>query len=134
MEIKMGITNKKIGYLYLTLIVLLAIFFTVSGFMEITKNPSTYPKTLRMGYPPYFIMTLGIIKIAGAVALLIPNLKRLKEWAFAGFTFDVIFAFVSGRAIESNADCFKSVIVFCVLMITYYLFRKIETPSMMVYA
>ncbi|TRW99918.1 DoxX family protein [Flavobacterium gawalongense] len=116
--------NKKGAYLYWSLLILLAIFFAISGFMEITKNPSTYPKTLRMGYPPYFILTLGITKIAGVIALLIPNLKRLKEWAFAGFTFDVIFAFISGRAINSNADCIKSAIVFCILMLTYFLFLK----------
>lgn len=127
MQIQKKTSNKKIVYLYWTLIILLAIFFTISGFMEITKNPSTYPKTLRMGYPPYFILTLGIIKIAGVIALLIPNLKRLKEWAFAGFTFDVIFAFISGSSISSYADCIKAVIVFCILMLTYYLFIKIES-------
>jgi hypothetical protein len=47
-----------------------------------------------MGYPPYFILTLGIAKIIGVIALLTPNLKRIKESAFAGFTFDVIFAFI----------------------------------------
>ncbi|MFV5703410.1 DoxX family protein [Flavobacterium sp. XS2P12] len=119
--------NKKITYFYWSLLILLAVFFAISGFMEITKNPSTYPKTLRMGYPPYFILTLGIAKIAGVIALLIPNLKRLKEWAIAGFTFDVIFAFISGRSIDSNADCIKAVIVFCVLMLTYFLFLKRES-------
>lgn len=119
--------NKKITYLYWSLLILLAVFFAISGFMEITKNPSTYPKTLRMGYPPYFILTLGIAKIAGVIALLIPNLKRLKEWAIAGFTFDVIFAFISGRSIDSNADCIKAVIVFCVLILTYYLFLRKES-------
>ncbi|MDI5950368.1 DoxX family protein [Flavobacterium sp. LB2P84] len=119
--------NKKITYFYWSLLILLAVFFAISGFMEITKNPSTYPKTLRMGYPPYFILTLGIAKIAGVVALLIPNLKRLKEWAIAGFTFDVIFAFISGRAINSNADCIKAVIVFCVLILTYFLLLKRES-------
>lgn len=116
--------NKKIIYLYWALVILVAIFFTVSGFMEITKNAFVYPKTLKMGYPPYFIMALGISKIAGVIALLIPNLKRLKEWAFAGFTFDVVFAFISGRAIDSNADCLKAAIVFCVLMLTYFLFLE----------
>ncbi|MFV5703322.1 DoxX family protein [Flavobacterium sp. XS2P12] len=119
--------NKKITYLYWSLLILLAVFFAISGFMEITKNPSTYPKTLRMGYPPYFILTLGIAKIAGVITLLIPNLKRLKEWAIAGFTFDVIFAFISGRAIDSNADCIKAVIVFCILMLTYFLLLKRES-------
>ncbi|MBC7847776.1 MAG: DoxX family protein [Flavobacterium sp.] len=116
--------NTKTVYLYWTLLILLAIFFAISGFMEITKNPSTYPKTLQMGYPPYFILTLGIAKIVGVIALLAPNLKRIKEWAFAGFTFDVIFAFISGRHIDSNADCIKSAVVFSIIMLTYFLFLK----------
>ena len=95
--------------------------------MEITKNPSTYPKTLLMGYPPYFILALGIAKLCGAAALLIPKAQRLKEWAIAGFTFDVVFAFISGRAINSNADCMKSAIVFCILMLTYFLMLKRES-------
>ena len=113
--------NQK---LYLPLLILLAFFFALSGFWEITKNPITYLKTLKMGYPPYFITALGIAKICGAITLLLPNLKRLKEWVFAGFTFDVIFAFISGFAIHSYADCIKSVIAFCVIMCTYFLFLE----------
>lgn len=124
METEKKIKTAKITYVCYTLLVVLAIFFTISGYMEITKNPATYPKTLKMGYPPYFILTLGIAKLLGAAVFLMPNLKRLKEWVFAGFTFDVIFAFISGRAIDSNADCIKAVIVFCVLMLTYFLFLK----------
>jgi uncharacterized membrane protein YphA (DoxX/SURF4 family) len=122
----METNKKKLIYIYRTLLILLAIFFTISGFLEITKNPAIYPKTIRMGYPPFFILTLGIAKIVGAFTLLIPNLKRLKEWAIAGFTFDVIFAFVSSYAIDSSADCIKAAIVFCLLMLTYSLFLKKE--------
>lgn len=120
---------KKIEIIYWTLIILLAVFFFISGYWEITKNPATYPKTLEMGYPPYFITSLGIAKLCGVAALLSPWFKPLKEWAFAGFTFDVIFAFISGLAIESYTDCVKALIAFGVLMITYFLFRKIySTP------
>ncbi|WP_333600933.1 DoxX family protein [Flavobacterium sp.] len=119
--------NKKTTYLYWTLLILLALFFAISGFMEITKNPSTYPKTLLMGYPPYFILTLGISKICGAIVLVVPNAKRLKEWAFAGFTFDVVFAFISEQAINSNVGSIKAMFVFCILMLTYSLFLKKRT-------
>ncbi len=122
-------SSKRITYLYCTLLVLLAFFFALSGFWEITKNPSTYPKTLKMGYSPYFITTLGIAKICDAIALLIPRLGRLKEWAFAGFTFDVIFAFISGVAINSNADCIKAGVVFCTLTLTYFLFLRYANLS-----
>jgi uncharacterized membrane protein YphA (DoxX/SURF4 family) len=116
--------NTSLIKVYWTLTILLAFFFALSGFWEITQNPITYPKTLKMGYPPYFILALGIAKICGAIALLFPKFNRLKEWVFAGFTFDVIFAFISGLAINSYTDCIKSGVSFCVIMFTYFFFWK----------
>jgi uncharacterized membrane protein YphA (DoxX/SURF4 family) len=111
-------------YLYWTLLILLSVFFLISGYLEITKNPTTYLKTLKMGYPPYFILALSIAKFIGVVALLQPWSKRLKEWAFAGFVFDVVFAFISGLAIASYGDCFKAAFVFFVVIVTYLLYQR----------
>lgn len=49
----------------------------------------------RLGYPPYFLVILGIWKLLGAVALVIPGFPRLKEWAYAGVTFDLTGAVAS---------------------------------------
>lgn len=122
-------TSKKINKLYWTLLVLLGIFFLISGYLEISKNPVTYLKTLKMGYPPYFILALGIAKLMGVAALLQPWFKRLQEWAFAGFAFDVIFAFISGLAIASYGDCIKSAFVFGFVIVTYMLFLKKENEQ-----
>ena len=94
--------------------------------MEITKNPATYPKTIRMGYPPYFITLLGVAKLIGSAVFLVPMFRRLREWVFAAFTIDVIFAFVSGYTIQSYGDCMKAVVVFIILMLAYWLFIDIE--------
>ncbi len=118
--------SKRIVYLYQALVIMLAFLFALSGYWDISKNELTYPGTLRMGYPPYFILSLGVAKILGAVVLLIPNLKQLREWAFAGFTFDVIFAFISSLYIDSYADWLKAVIAFCLVLLTYSLFRIIN--------
>jgi len=118
--------SKRLVYLYQALVILLAFFFALSGYWEISKNELTYPRTLSMGYPPYFILSLGVAKILGAIVLLIPNLKQLKEWAFAGFTFDVIFAFISSLYINSYADWLNAVIAFCLVLLTYSLFRIIN--------
>ena len=120
---------SKTEIIYWILIVLMAVFFFISGYWEITKNPLTYPKTLEMGYPPYFITLLGIAKLCGVAALLTPKLKTLKEWAFAGFTFDVTFAFFSGYAIASYVDCVKAIVAFIFIMVTYALFRKTQIGS-----
>ncbi len=49
-----------------------------------------------LGYPEYFGVTLTVFKIIGALVLILPFVpKRVKEWAYAGFAFDFIFATVS---------------------------------------
>jgi uncharacterized membrane protein YphA (DoxX/SURF4 family) len=118
--------TKGLKYLYYSCIAITGIFFLISGFFEITKNPATYPKTLRMGYPPYFITTLGLSKIIGVIALWLPYFKRLKEWVFAGFTFDIIFAFISGLQIDSAADYLKAAAAFILMMFVYALFRMVD--------
>ncbi len=45
-----------------------------------------------LGYPLYVMTLLGIFKLLGVVTLLLPGLKRPTEWAYAGFTFDLIGA------------------------------------------
>src|SRR5207302_596740 len=94
---------------------------------EITKNPLVWDRTIMMGYPPYFITALGIAKIAGVIVLLIPNkLGWLKEWVFAAFFFDVIFAFISGYSFAGISEIVKPVIAFVLILITYVMFRKIN--------
>jgi uncharacterized membrane protein YphA (DoxX/SURF4 family) len=119
--------NLPIVTIYYCAIGIMGIFFFISGFFEITKNPATYPKTIRMGYPPYFILTLGLAKIIGVVTLWLPYFKRLKEWVFAGFIFDVIFAFISGLQIDSSADYLKAAASFVLIMLVYALFRVVSS-------
>jgi hypothetical protein len=45
-----------------------------------------------LGYPVYFIPFIGVAKLLGVVAILIPGYPRIKEWAYAGFFFDLIGA------------------------------------------
>jgi len=52
----------------------------------------------RLGYPLYFLVSLGIWKLLGAVALIIPGFPRLKEWAYAGVFFDLTGAVSSQLA------------------------------------
>ena len=108
-------------------IILLSVWFGASGYMEITKNPLVWGRTIQMGYPPYFITALGIAKIAGVIVLLIPDkLGWLKEWVFAAFFLDVIFAFISGYSFAGIFEIVKPVIAFILILITYIMFRKIN--------
>lgn len=53
----------------------------------------------QLGYPVYFIPFIGVAKLIGSVIILIPGLKKLKEWAYAGLFFDLAGAVYSGIAV-----------------------------------
>ena len=57
-----------------------------------------------MGYPIYFIQFLSIAKLLGSIAILIPGLVRVKEWAYAGLFFDLAGAIYSGVAAAGKFD------------------------------
>jgi hypothetical protein len=57
-----------------------------------------------LGYPIYFIQYISIAKIVGALVILIPGLKTIKEWAYAGLFFDLIGATYSSIASAGKFD------------------------------
>lgn len=82
--------------------------FTIifAGLMIFSAIPNVGPdeKSIEMfhkglGYPIYFIQFIGVAKIVGSIAILMPFLGRsLKEWAYAGLFFDLFAAVYSGMA------------------------------------
>lgn len=65
------------------------------GAWDILRVPDVRVLIERLGYPSYFLVILGIWKLLGAVALVIPKFPRLKEWAYAGVIFDLTGAVAS---------------------------------------
>lgn len=57
-----------------------------------------------LGYPVYFIGFIGVAKLLGVIAILIPGLKRIKEWAYAGLFFDLAGAIYSNIAVAKEVD------------------------------
>ncbi|HEV2196841.1 MAG TPA: DoxX family protein [Candidatus Acidoferrum sp.] len=69
--------------------VLLVSELALGGVWDILRVPQVRGLIERLGYPLYFLVILGIWKLLGAVALVIPGFPRLKEWAYAGVFFDL---------------------------------------------
>ena len=83
-----------------------------------------------LGYPDYFRVVFTGFKVAGAILLILPQVKgRLKEWAYAGFTFDFLFAFISLGAVDgfSNGQTFFPLIVLAVLLVSYLCYHRLPT-------
>jgi hypothetical protein len=81
---------KKIGYWTLTTI--FAGMMTLSGILYLSKQPVIVQALHQLGYPEYVLGILGTAKIIGVIALLQTRFNKLREWAYAGFTINLIGA------------------------------------------
>jgi hypothetical protein len=79
--------TKQIGY-WITL-VLFCFAMAGGGVADLTQNPAIMESLNKLGFPGYIASILGFWKIAGVVALLLPGWGLVKEWAYAGFFFDL---------------------------------------------
>ena len=81
-------TGKTIGFWICTALVVLS--QGASGVMDFIQTPGSVPVEgmTQLGMPLMVLYVLGFWKIAGAICLPAPGLKRAKEWAYAGFFFD----------------------------------------------
>lgn len=92
---------KKIRILYWVftgLFAALMLFSTVPNLF--VSEDSIALITNQLGYPQYLIAFLGVAKLLGVIAILVPGFPRLKEWAYAGLFFDLIGATYSAIVVE----------------------------------
>lgn len=78
-----------------------------------------------MGYPLYFLTIIGIWKILGVVALLIPKFTLAKEWAYAGFFFIMSGAVLSHIATGTVSGMIPSLVLLILTFVSWY-FRPVD--------
>ena len=78
---------RSIGYWITTALFVLAM--GGSGMADLVHAPPIVEGFGHLGYPEYLMTLLGVWKMLGIVAILAPGLPRLKEWAYAGFFFEL---------------------------------------------
>jgi hypothetical protein len=74
---------------------LLVLLMGMGGLGNMRMDAASLEVMHQLGYPDYFTCMLGVAKLLGVLALLLPVPRGLREWAYAGFAFDVIGAAVS---------------------------------------
>jgi len=116
---------KKINIIYWISTALLLILMVMGGVQDAIKNPEAV-KMVHDGlhYPIYFIQFIGVAKILGAIAILIPGLPKLKEWAYAGFTFDLIGAAWSAQQIGTPLPQVMIFGIFLAILAVSYIYHR----------
>ena len=92
-------TKKVIGW---TVTGLMAGFMLLSAIPDVLRIPAALDIMKHLGYPPYLLLFLGTAKTLGVLAVLVPGIPRIKEWAFAGLTFDVSGALYSHLSVGDS--------------------------------
>ena len=116
---------KTIKVWYWIVTIIFAIFMTFSGISELVGTQQGNDLLKHLGYPLYINIILGIAKLLGAITLITPGFRTLKEWAYAGFTFDILGASLS-YALNGDgiSDTLMPLILLIVLFISYALWKK----------
>jgi hypothetical protein len=109
---------------------LMAAFMFMASIPDVLQLPEARAIFVHLGYPIYLLPFLGTAKILGVVAVLVPRFQRLKEWAYAGLTFDLIGALYSHTMIGDPPSVRAFPIVALLLVSASYLtYRKALAPG-----
>jgi len=105
--------------------VLIALMMTAGGFGDALCTDSALAVMHQLGYPDYFTSLLGVAKLLGVAALLLPVPRVLREWAYAGFTFDVLGATVSLLAVgEAPLGALAPLFALGLILLSYRGWRR----------
>lgn len=116
---------KRTKMLYWTCTILFAAFMAMSAIPDVLSMPIAVKGMHEgLGYPLYFIPFIGVAKLLGTVAILVPGYPRLKEWAYAGLSFDLAGATYSLIASGQPASGWVFMIVPIALAVSSYVFYQ----------
>lgn len=89
---------KKTNIIYWIFTGLMLALFAPGAVFDAISSPEAVTYITNLGYPAYIIPFLGVAKMLAIIAIAIPGFPRVKEWAYAGLTYDLLGALYSHLA------------------------------------
>ena len=116
--------SKRNKIIYWIATVWLALGMVSTGLVQLLKGktgPAGTDSIAHLGYPVYFLTLLGIWKILGATAVLVPKFPLLKEWTYAGFFFIMTGAIFSHLTLgDSIGEILPSLWLLILVLLSWY--------------
>lgn len=117
---------RKTKIAYWTVTILFSLAMLQSGIVQFIPSKGSMEIMELLGYPQYLLTILGVAKILGVIALVPGSFKTLKEWAYAGFAFDLAGASASGAYVGEMLVVVVPLAFLAVMFLSYYLWKKME--------
>ena len=115
--------TKRNKIIYWIATIWLALGMTATGIVQLIKMKEEVEMMTQLGYPIYLLTIIGVWKILGVVAILVPKFPLLKEWAYAGFFFVMSGAVISHVAVGNGAKELFGPLLLIVLTVVSWYFR-----------
>lgn len=113
--------EKRNKIIYWVTTIFLSIGMTAGGVQQMLQIGGYNEIASSLGYPLYVLSILGVWKLLGVVAILIPGFLLLKEWAYAGFFFVMSGALISHLAVgQPFTEALPSLILLSVTVLSWY--------------
>lgn len=116
---------KTVNIAYWICTVLFLLMMGFSAVMSFQHNPEGDKMMAHIGIIPQILTFLAVFKLLGIIAILMPGFSRLKEWAYAGFTFDVLGAIylfiIAGDPVQAWAPVLVTLLL---ILASYFLWHK----------
>ena len=113
--------TKRNKIIYWIATIWLALGMLSTGIVQLIKMKDEVAMFTHLGYPVYLLTILGVWKILGIIAILIPKFPLLKEWAYAGFFFAMSGAVLSHLAAGDAAkELFGPVLLLVLTAVSWY--------------
>ncbi len=101
---------------------LTAFVFLSGGAVDVARPPFATDGIVHLGYPVYFMVILGVWKILGGIAVLLPGTARLKEWAYAGMMFNLTSAAASHASVgDGPGEIATPLVILAIVMASWAL-------------
>lgn len=97
-----------------------------SGVVQLIKLDEEVEMMTRLGYPLYFLTIIGVWKMLGVIAVLVPKFPLVKEWAYAGFFFAMSGAVFSHLSVGDEAKEFFGPALLIILTVLSWYFRPAD--------
>lgn len=111
--------RKKIIYWIAT--IWLSLGMALTGIVQLLQIKDEADLFTRLGYPVYLLTILGVWKLLGVIAVLVPKFPVLKEWAYAGFFFVMSGAVISHLAVNDPVkELFSPVLLLVLTGVSWY--------------